>query len=614
MGRTHAAALVLVAVAALLLLCVPADRVSADAVDDLVTEYPDADYIIAQGANNTVMLVYYDAEGEAVSQSYSSGSDITVADWTDVDGSVTVVMDSGTVGTLTVLNVDRVASSENPVDVDFTMVSGTVYKLVGVAAGISASYSLPTSYASAYCPVDTLTMTVYGTVTEVCTTTALVEIRTLELTIGVGAVVDRLYPTGEDGYYGSVLLVVEGATVGYVSNQSSLVSVLDYQLRSGSVRYLCLGADSEGGSGTYLSNMWTFYVLEEATYSVSSSFEVGRAVLGSGLIDVPSILCNGEEPTEVFSRTIVIDAPGCSVSSDSCFLSGSTRAYRFTNYTIGSTVTVSNLRTVCYDSSYQTVQIYGTDGIWPGYRAGSVDSGASLYLGCDLTVAEDATFDVLDGGILVNSGTLAVSGVMNIGGTLINNGIVEVRDQGVVDGGMSGNGYLAACIYARTTEGRLDVMTEAYDAVVLRSSGDDLTFSTATVRLTGIGVVVAVACDSEITGSVFVIGVTAVEGESWTLYVSGFGDSASVQVTAPVTIPTGYEGKISDSEGNDMEIVSSTSSSITFVCSGTGVYTFRTVVDDADEIAHQQLVMNSAIAVAIVIVAVVAVYFLLRDD
>lgn len=607
--RGYAVAIAVLAAVAAILVPLASDDGDAALTDD----YPDADIIISQGTVSTLVVTYVDSEGKTSTQTYSAGSDLELAKLSDIDGSLSVVMASGTVGSLTLVDIDD-ASAENTVDIDFLMVSGSASEIVAV----SSSVSLPSSYSSAFNAVGTLTMDIRGDVTELCTTTCMVGIGTLSISVGSGSEIDRLYPTGEDGTYGEVTLVLEGGDVGYLTNRSAVVSYMTYELRAGSVRYLCLGADSEGGS-SILSGLWTFYVQVDASFYISSAVTVGRAVLGSGLTDIPSILCNGESPSAVFSRNIVIDAPAHTIAMDSCFYSGTSSALSLSGYVIGGTVNSQQVSSSCYVPSYgSSVPTYGDGGIWTASRGGTVEAGTALYVGCCLTVASGAELDVAAGGLLVNSGIVSVSGVMNSSGTVVNNGYLEEVDSGSVDAEFSGTGYLATCIYTRTTDGRIDVMTSEYSAVVLRYTGDSLTFSSATVRLTGVGAVIVVSSDSDMSGTLFTAAVgTADAGsylDAWTVSVGGFGSSVSVQVTMAVEIPEGYRGRIVDSTGAEMEVLSYTESSIVFAAEGSGTYYFETVSVDADEIAHRQLVLNSAIAAAIVIVAAVAVYFLLRHD
>ena len=620
MRRAMVAALVLAAIMAFVVLAPSSE--AAEATDPTLQEkYPDADIIIAEGKQGWIHVLTKTSDVPEYSvKEVRSGSSLRVSDLTRLSGNIKVVMDSGKLRELTIVNVDRVLKNIEPIDVKFVMVSGEVNSVTAVSVPQSLVSSLPDSHFTAYNPIASLDIILMGDIGEFSTADALLHIGDVSLTVADGTI-DRLYPSGEDGYYDDLHLNVNGGRIGYISNQRAVVGDLDYDLRMGSIDYLCLGSDTDGGSGYYRSNLWTFYVQRSASITIESYVTIGSVILGGGIMSAPTVLCNGEPPEVTLSRNIVIDAPDRLIVAQTCFVVSESRVLRLGSYTLDSTPANADIRTSYY-VSYQRNDIYGGNGVWPSYVGGVVPGSTHLYISCDLQIPEGSTLDAIAGSGIVNSGTMILYGELVASGTVTNNGIIEKRSNGGVTGTVAGDGMVAVCIYARPNEGAVNVMTVTDSAIIMRSSSGEIYFNSATMRFNSINVVINITSPESmyIGGSKFVASMKELDRGShdrvWEVYMSGFSSSSwtfDAEITVPLSISSDRQPVVTDSEGNRLEVVSYTYKSVTFSASGNGTYYFDTELIDSGS-DSLGLMINIAIAIAIVIVAGAAVYSLLRRD
>lgn len=629
MKRAVSLAVVLIAVA--VVLCAPSDSDGASKEDSApYSDYPDADVVIAE--NDKGSMTVYRKVSDAVggdpakyeTDTFRSGGDLRVATLSETDGSLDVVMVSGRLGTLTLLYVDKNLKDAS-LDVRFTMVSGSLTRLQGISVSNGLATSLPSSYYQAYSPVKSMTLDIRGSVVSLMPSSDLIGVGDLAITIGSGAVVDRLYPTGENGRYENVTVEMTGGSVGYVSNQKAVVTNLVYDLKVGSIDYLCLGADTEGGTGYYRSYMWTFYAMKTVTVSIGPFVTVGTAITGAGISDVPSVLCNGQDPAVSRSRDVSLDSSS-EVVAERCFLDGDGKALRFSSYTVGGNPQTSSVRTSYY-VSYQTFPVYGEGGIWASASGLTVPDGTMLHCNAPMTVPSGAELRVEAGGILANTSVVTVHGSVVNEGTVRNNGLIEKRGSGTYEGTSEGTGHIAVCVFARPTDGRVDVMTSEGTAAVLRSQSGEIYFNTASVYFSELRVKVLISAPESmfIGGEYFVVSVESAEHEGfdlgWKVYTSGFETYASgsmtVTLTSPVRMSGGHVAQVFDSEGNAMEITSSSRTELTFVVTGNGTYYYRAVASSDSEKSIGSLSgtgLNIAMAAAIVVVASLVVYMLLRRD
>ena len=619
------------AVAVLLLLMVPvSSAVAADGEDDALPQelYPDADIIVTEDDGSVLVtkrLSEPGSDGQTHTvQRYRQNSDLTLVDWTEVDGSVSIVFDGATVRNLTVLSLDTISDPEAPVDVEFTMVSGSATSITGVSAVLRVETALPDSHFTAYSPVSSLTMSIAGDVDVVSASDCLVEIGSIDISVKKGASIDRLYPSGEDGRSIDLSVTIAGGDVGYMSNQRCVVTYLDYDLKAGSVRYLCIGADVQDSDARYLGDLWTFYVQRDVDVSIGAEMDVGTAIVGGGILDAPTVLCNGESPALAQPRNVVLDAHDVTIRANPCFIASDTEVYDLSDYKIGGSVKRAELRDTVGVSSNR-IAVYGGDGVWASHSDLTVPAGTVLYLDTDLWVTSGSTLSVEPAGTMVNGWFLILSGDLDVSGTFENNGVIERREGGQVNGDTIGEGIVATCIFPRLTDGKIDVMTVTDDAVVLRSQSGEMYFNSAMVRFgsTDSWVLISGPESMYVGGTEFVVSLEEGSGGSWDLYLAGFEsseDSLTVEVSVPYRVASGDVAVVTDSEGNRMEIVTdeedAASGMVTFMATANGIYHVDSVPegDDGSWLSLDPLVVNAIIAAAIVIVASVAVYFLLRRD
>lgn len=589
-------------------------------------DYPDADVIICEGAKGYVSLIYKMDSADSPSyytRTVRNGFDARLFSSSEGRTSIDVVMLGGSLGTLTVFMLDRYDRNAVAADVTFTMKGGSVNTLQMVQVAGSVSSSLPSSYYSAFHSIGDLDVTIGGTVREFMPTSALVGVESFDLKITDGALIHRLYPTGSNGSYDSVKVTMTGGAVGYMTNQRSYIGELDYDLRVGSIDYLCIGADTEGGSGYYLSNLWTSYVRYNVDVSLGEFLKVGSAIIGSGIIDVSSVLCNGQIPETVIACNVNLDCLSATLSADRCFFESEGKVYRFSAYTVGGEPSVGLQRSTYY-SSYKSYQIYGEGGIWSSSSGITVFEGIQVVFNTNLLVRGGTTMVVEPGAIAVNASKIALYGTIDNGGIFRNNAVIEKRGEGAFLGTVKGEGVVAyGIVVLPSKEGRVDVMAESDDAVVLRAEDGGLFFNTASIYLKNSNsrVVLTAPTSMYIRGDSFTVGFErtnrTADSQTWRLFLSGFDadSSLTVDVTISIRLADGFTALVTDSSGNKVEEVSIGDGNLTFRASGPGTYQVKAVeIDDSrGSSIFSGMSLNIIIATLIVILATIVVYLLLRN-
>lgn len=631
--------LVVAAIVAAACFVLAASPLQADADDPVPPQqlYPDADAIISESSDGGVLITLRDADSETgyTERTQRAGSAVRLASLSSLDGSYSVVMAGGNVGDLTLVTVDTYDEGRGTVDVSFEQVSGTVGRLYAVTVSSVISRSLPNDYSSPYAPIGAISVTVSGRIAEVCPTTDLIGVSSVSVSV-LGGTVDRLYPTGEDGVYGTVSVTILDGTVGYMSNQSAVAGSLSYRLIRGSVEYLCLGADVESRNSLDRADKWTFYVDGDADIGIESGMEVGRAIIGAGILDRPSLLCNSQEPSAPgVSRSVSIVSDGTALVADRAFVvydqvngAATGDAYRFQTYTIGSTPASSAVRSYYY-YNYQQQDVYGDDGIWPSIDGACIGTGTIAYLQTDVVVRYGTALEVSPGATAAITGDVVLYGSMVNSGYVDNGGLIEERESGAYTGSdPDGSGHLVQTIYTSAGSDRLDLMTVTRTAVAIRGYGGPASFGAAMVIIDRIDCTVLVsASDGLVTGDPVVVSVEEAVpyggwSYAWRVHVSAL-DSVSgavpvVVMTVPDTADDGYDAQVLGPSGDLETIRSSGSSGTTFTVDGNGLYQFRSykeVEPEPDEPVIEEdssFLKNMAIAAAIVVIAAIVVYLLLR--
>ena len=625
MRRLPAALLLLLAVSMVFSVsCFESESSDGQTVQE---SYPDADVVIVQGDRGNVSLIYrtepVEGSGEPTYQTRSvrSGGDVRLFDITGGLTDIKIVMLSGKIGTLSMLNVDAYHPDSRVSSMSFVMNGGEVERLQAVSVANGVVYHLPDSYFSAYYAVDEIFMSISGKVGEISPSSALIGIGSISIRVSDGATVDRLYPTGSNGRYDDVSVTMTGGHIGYMTNQRSVMSSLVYDLRKGEIDYLCLGADVEGGSGYYSTNLWTSYVMRDVDIGIGEYMSIGRAILGAGITDVPRILSNGQTPATVSARNVMIESYS-EIYVDRSFVEGD-KVLRFTSYSIGDKPSSGSPRSTYY-VAYKVHELYGEDGIWDSYSGASIQPGVKVVVSAPLFVQSMSSLEITRGAIMVNADHIVVSGTISCEGTLRNDSVIEKRGSGSIEGKISGSGCVSYGIVALTSkEGRIDVMAESDDAVTIRSDSGELYFNKTSVYLKDIGCRVVVSAPSSmyIGGESFTIGLTKVDvsgfSHSWMLYLSGFDSESPLtyEITVPLRIADGYVAEIVGPDGEVADILGTSDSDVTFLAVGSGIYSFRAMeMDEGDEGLLSGMTLNIVVASAIVVVASLVVYFLLRRD
>lgn len=125
-----------VSVLVLMLLCASVFLVDAGSEGSPATpqdEYPDADVIICEGAKGYVSLIYKMESADSTPSYYTrtvrNGFDARLFSSSEGRTSIDVVMLGGSLGTLTILMLDRYDKNAVAADVTFTMKGGSVNTL-----------------------------------------------------------------------------------------------------------------------------------------------------------------------------------------------------------------------------------------------------------------------------------------------------------------------------------------------------------------------------------------------------------------------------------------------------------------------------------------------------
>lgn len=635
-------AVALIAVLSAVMLALPIQDSDADDPVPPQQLYPDADAVISEAADGSLLIVTKDPGSDSgySTRTQRAGSAVRLASLSSLDGSYSVVMAGGTVGDLTLVTVDIYDPNRSAVDISFEQLSGSVNRLWAVVVSSAVSRSLPGDYSSLYSPIGELSIEASGRITELSPTTDRIGVSSASIHIS-GGIIDRLYPTGDDGRYGSVSVMMLDGAIGYMSNQSSVVDALSYRFIRGSVEYLCLGADVESRNSINIADKWTFYVTGDVDVRIESGMQIGRVIIGAGIIDRPSVLCNSQspEPPSV-SRDVVIDSVGVDLVTDRAFLvysqpnvsSGDeVRVYRFQTYTMGSEP-VQAIINPMYSYNFQPHTVYGDDGIWRSVGGISVQTGAVAYLQADIVVRYGTALEVSAGASVVLTGDIVLYGTMVNSGYVDNGGLIEERESGSFSGNdPDGTGHLVQTIYAATGSSRLDLMTVTRTAVAIRGYDDAAaSFGAAMVMIDRLGCTLLISASGGlVTGDPVVVSVEQGVPDSgwsysWDVYVSVAdtvsGDVPIILFTVPYIAEEGTEAQLSGPSGAVISAISSDSSETTFVLAGNGVYQFRSYrAPDPDpepeepvEEEDNTFLKNMAIAVAIVAIASVVVYLLLR--
>lgn len=654
MRACRACIIILVFAAVTFAVSIPISSEQADGAitpdADLIEQYPDADFIIYDNGRSGMVVAERTARSSTASESanpsierpdhdwiarsVSTGSSQTLRSLSDADGSIHVVMVSGRLGTLTLLQANTLSS--DAVDVSFLMVGGSLDSLKVMSVQSSLKGKLQTSYTF----IDRLLGDVIldldsGSITEVCPTEDMVAGSSMDVTVSKGMSVDRLLLTGKNGKYDDATFTLDGGSVGYMTNLKSMVGSLTYRLWSGSVDYFCIGADTEYGSNSMMSSLNTFYVKKDVVVHIDETVSFRSVILGSGIVEFPTVLWNGTSVSrntiDNMAKNITIDASGVAISLDKCFKTvnrSQNLAYQFSTYVMGGAARTKTLSSDYYDANYRVKPVYGFGGVWASAADVAIPTGFMLVLDCDLSVPHDTVVTVSEGSRLTIAGNVFLEGEILNNGEIVNTGVIEKSKSGGISGtAPSGDGFIAYCITVNPhDDGTIDVMASDDEAVVIRTSGEAAIRSISVLLINGDREVSIKAPESiRIGGERFMIALRSLDAEDWDasydLYIEGIDADALSTMDVTVTVPSpGHADYVVYRQGDSgsvekMESLDSLYSEVTFVAKGTGQYNLSTAAD-LDEGSGFSLasILNYLLAAAIAVVGSATIWILLKKD
>lgn len=604
---------------------------------ELAEEHPDADVIIYEGAKSAVNVMkrtssFTDIESpeEWTVSAYPSGSSLVVTQLSVLAGDLDVVMVSGTLGDLVLLRVDVKDDQRAPVNVVLEMSGGTVGTLKVLTVTSAVKEQLKDHYTIMYRPLGAVKLSFSSCkATEVSPTEDMVEAESIVSKVSSGAAIDRFFPSGKNGRYASVSFVLDGGSVGYMTNVCSVVGTLDYDMRRGSVDYFCIGADTEYGSNYVLSSINSFYARGDVSVRIDDTVSFISAIVGSGIAEIPTILWNGDKvpmsTIETSAKNILIDGPG-QVWQDKCFRTvnrAQSTCYQLSSYTIGGNAKTKTMSTTTYSSGTGTIQVYGEKGIWASASDMEVRTGFHLMTSCVFAVPSGAQLHIAQGASMTIAYQCYLEGTLAAEGEVVNSGLIEKVHGGTIDGSVEGDGFIACSISVSPREdGSIEVMASDDDSVVIRSSGGSYIKSISVLLLNGDRQVTIVAPSSMyFTGSWFMISLKQVfSGDreaQYRLAVQGIEPSAlaAFTTTVTVTMPGSTDYHVYAEDENEMKVLDATYPQLSFIAQGAGVYRIAEhpngqAIDEEDRSA----MLNYMLAAAIAVVGAITIGIILRKD
>ncbi len=604
----------------------------------LAAEHPDADVIIYEGAKSTVNVMKrtasfsdIDSTEEWTVTAMSVGSSLIVTQLSNLVDDLNVVMVSGELSDLTLIRADVKDDQRAQADVVFEMSGGSLNTLKVMTATQSVKSQLKDHYTIMYRPLGAVSLSFSScSVTEVSPTEDMVEADSISTVVSTGSEIDRMFPSGKNGRYASVSFVLDGGSVGYMTNVSSVVGTLDYKLRHGSVDYFCIGADTEYGSNYMLSSINSFYARGAVTVSIDSTVSCTSVILGSGVIEIPRLLWNGDEVSmstiETTAKNVLIDADGIQVWQDKCFRTSNrsqSTCYQLSTYTIGGNARTKSLSTTCYSSGTGTIQVYGDRGIWASASDLEIRTGYHLMTSCIFSVPSGTQLHISEGASLTVAYQCYLEGYLVNEGTLMNTGIIEKSRGGTVLGTIEGGGFVAYSISVNPREdGSIEVMASEDDSVVIRSSGSAYIKSISVLLFNGDRQVTIVAPSSMyFSGERFLISLMDVSPSekeaAYRLAVQGIDANvlSAFTVTVTVSVSSSTAHHVYAEDGTEMKVLESVYPEVSFIAQGNGTYRIAEQEGGHDDGSiSRSAMLNYALAAAIVVVGAITIYVILRKD
>ena len=439
--------------------------------------YPDADMIISiDSKNNTLVtfkaygdyVVTKDHPSEWFTVTYPENKDVKLRLMSTVDKDMYIVYEKATVKKLTLFEVDTKAALSAAINVRFYMVSGSIQTLSLVSIADPIKRYVGTSYDVMSSPVKNAVFDLEGGEINLYNpTSAMVSITNYVLNVSPGMTINRLFTTGENGKYSNVDVYINGPQIGYMSNIESKIGTLNYNIQSGTIEYLCIGANSEHYPTRNLANMSTSHVTGDVTIHIGSSVQVNKCIIGAGILNNPNILCNGQLLTSPIIHIVQIDAPGITVYNDTAFLTERrNQAYHFdANYRIGTSPPAYPIaETFIYKN--EIMPVYGPGGVWDSMSSCTIPVGGILSLNTSFFIQSNGEFFVSKGATVYNMDDMILCGLLINEGTMVNNSVIQCRSGSDIEGKIGGTGILADYIRYSTPTSAVNVMSQKMAVVV----------------------------------------------------------------------------------------------------------------------------------------------------
>ncbi len=481
---------------------------------------------------------------------YSSYDDVKLINASLIKSEVKVVYDGATLSSLSMINVDKKESLNSSIRISFVMYSGNVDRLSVVYIPSDIKRDISDSYDSMPALVNTANIDLIGGHILVMNPSSdKVTFTNYNLDLGRNLSVDRLFTSGENGKFSNVIVRLNGAHVGYMTNIASKIGNLTYFIESGTIDYLCIGANSEHYRSSNLARMPTSYVSGDVKLKVSELSTVKNCIMGGGILTIPNRLCNDTVPESVV-HSVTIDAPSITIQNSTAFLTENmNNAYQLSNYRIGNNVYSSSLmKTFQYRNV--SVPIYSENGIWDSPTSTTMGTGNILSLNTRFVILKESVFTVSEGARVSNASDIMVSGQLTVQGEVLNNSVIQCIPETVIEGEVDGIGFIADTVQYSSVTSTINVMSTKTAVVIelpTKSGTDDVSIQSISAIFSDDrrSVVITAEEDSPIYGSRFIISLDEIPAgeefnKAYRLDIRGIDDkvlsAGSIEVTLPADI------------------------------------------------------------------------------
>ncbi len=406
---------------------------------------------------------------------FSRYEEMKILDLAAVKGNIHIIYDGAKAGTVNIFSVSDRTALNSMVDFRFSMYSGSIDNLGLLSIPKKILDTLGTSYDDMPSPIHSAVLElIKGDITVLSPTVNMVSVIDYSLHLHNDIKIDRLLTTGENGKYSSVNVTMTGGKVGYMTNIASRIGTLTYEFVSGSIDYLCLGANTEHYRSSNLAKMSTSYVNGDVTVRISPYTEIIKCIVGGGIMNIPNILSNGTEVTDTVVHMIVIDAPSTTIYCDSAFLTDTrTSAFQMTNYKIGGNIYSRPLMDTFFNKGVSS-KVYSEDGVWDSPSSSLIPAGGILSANACISIPKGSNFTVSAGGSVYNSNEIILTGTLVNNGLFINNSIIQCGQESILEGKFEGIGYVADQVHYSTPTESMNVMSNRTSVVIEQSVIGDI--------------------------------------------------------------------------------------------------------------------------------------------